>query len=356
MAPKKRNKENRTLPARWRFRNGSFCYQVPKGLEHEWDGKKEFKLGRTLTEAYRVWFERTRIDEDIATMSQAFDRYLLEVVPDKAHSTQQSDIINIRFLRPVFGHLRPSEILPVHAYRYHDIASKERGKVAAKHAVSTLRHVLSMCVKWGVINSNALIKQVTIENQPSRTRLVEDWEIQECLNLKPKIHSTAVDTIKLYLQLKLMTGLTRIDILQLKLSDLKADGIHSMRQKTAKKVGKRTIYKWTDELRELVTEIKQLNPGRIGDVYLFVNRKGLPYFNEKTLKCNGFDSIWQRFMIRVLELTKVSERFHEHDLRASVASESSSAEDASDRLNNSIETARRVYRRKPIEVIPLKRK
>ena len=51
MSPRKRNGENRPLPRRWRLRRGVYWYRVPAGLEHLWDGKKEFMLGKSMTEA-----------------------------------------------------------------------------------------------------------------------------------------------------------------------------------------------------------------------------------------------------------------------------------------------------------------
>jgi len=358
MAPKKRNKENNPLPKGWRFRYGTYWYRVPPGLEREWDNKKEFRLGKSLAEAYKVWAERIQPDTSaLNNMRKIFDRYALEVIPEKAAKTQESNLISLKKLRPVFDVMQPQDIKPVYAYQYYDSKSKKHGNTAAKHDIQLLRHVLTKCVQWGLIDVNPLMGQIRLEGSKPRTRLVEDWEITECLNLKPKIKSRAVVLAKLYIQLKLMTGLSRIDLLQLKLSDLKEDGIHYQRQKTKNTTGKRIIVEWTDELKELIDEIKKLAPYRIGDVYLFVTRKGKPYFDPETMKCNAFDSLWQRFMKRVMELTKVTERFHEHDLRAKAASDSETLEEASKLLgHSSTEITNRVYRRKPTTVTPLKRK
>ena len=155
-----------------------------------------------------------------------------------------------------------------------------------------------------------------------------------------------------------MTGLTRIDILQLKLSDLKEDGIHFQRQKTYKKTAKRYIIEWGNgELKSLIEEIKSFPPHRIGDAHLFITRQCKPYYNPETMKCNAFDSMWQRFMDRVMETTKVTDRFHEHDLRAKVASDSETLEEASARMtHSSTEITKEVYRRKPEIIPPLERK
>ena len=90
-------------------------------------------------------------------------------------------------------------------------------------------------------------------------------------------------------------------------------------------------------------------PRRIGDAHLFITRQGKPYYDPNTMRCNAFDSIWQRFMDRVIDLTKVTDRFHEHDLRAKVTSDSDTLEEASERMpHSSTEITKRIYRRKPI--------
>jgi len=88
---------------------------------------------------------------------------------------------------------------------------------------------------------------------------------------------------------------------------------------------------------------------------LFVTRQGKPYTDNQG-RCNAFDSLWQRFMDKVMETTNVSERFQERDLRAKVASDSDSLVEASERLGHA-DTAitQRVYRRKPVRIQPLKK-
>ena len=50
--------------------------------------------------------------------------------------------------------------------------------------------------------------------------------------------------------------------------------------------------------------------------WLFCNKFGKSYIDEETGEASGWDSIWGRFMDRLLAETKVKERFTEHDLRA----------------------------------------
>ena len=153
------------------------------------------------------------------------------------------------------------------------------------------------------------------------------------------------------------TGLRRGDILRLKLSSIRDDGIHILLNKTKQGTGKRLIIEWDREgdMRALLDEILRIPPRRIGDAPLFVTRQGKPYTDNQG-RCNAFDSLWQRFMDKVMETTNVSERFQERDLRAKVASDSDSLVEASERLGHA-DTAitQRVYRRKPVRIQPLKK-
>ena len=78
--PRKRNREHKGLPERWRWKNGAYRYLVPKGQEHLWDGKTEFKLGKTRPEAHMVYAGRlASIDGAIQTFNELIDRYLLDI-------------------------------------------------------------------------------------------------------------------------------------------------------------------------------------------------------------------------------------------------------------------------------------
>ena len=86
--------------------------------------------------------------------------------------------------------------------------------------------------------------------------------------------------------------------------------------------------------------------------WLFCNRRGEPYVKPNGTT-NGWDSIWQRFMDRVIAETKVQDRFWEKDLRAKVATDAESLEHARSLLSHASDaTTRKVYRRKPEKVIP----
>ena len=88
--------------------------------------------------------------------------------------------------------------------------------------------------------------------------------------------------------------------------------------------------------------------------FLFSKRYGQGYIDEATGESHGWDSMWQRFMDRVIEETKVENRFTEHDLRAKCASDATTLEHARALLSHAdARTTDAIYRRKPEVVEPL---
>ena len=80
------------------------------------------------------------------------------------------------------------------------------------------------------------------------------------------------------------------------------------------------------ERREAVNPAIAVRP--VLSPFLFCNRRGEGYIDEDTGEAHGWDSMWQRFMDRVLKETNVKVRFTEHDLRAKVGSDAESLEKA----------------------------
>ena len=102
MAPKQRRNENKGYPKGWRWKHGAWRYRVPVGLEHEWEGKREFTLGRTDVEAYKTWSDRLQLHRQVRTIAELLERYQQQVVPAKAPRTQRANTETIMRLRKVF--------------------------------------------------------------------------------------------------------------------------------------------------------------------------------------------------------------------------------------------------------------
>lgn len=349
--PKARKPENAGLPKRWVSTRNAYYYMVPPGQEHAWDGKKQFKLGDTLNDAYKVWADRIGSVGEIKTVDKLLDRYLLEVIPTKKVLTQVENKRAIKRLRVVFGEMGIDEIKPRLIYQYRD---KSASKSQARKEIWTFSHVFVKAVEWGLLDRHPFRGEVRLEGEKPRDRYIEDWELEECLALPCKRKKGGVLMIQAYMRVKLLTGLRRGDLLRLTMDNIKPDGIHVTPRKTENSTGKRMIIDMSDALRDAIALAKAARPVDISP-YLFCNRDGECYFDEEKETASGWDSMWQRFIDRVLKETKVKERFTEHDMRAKCASDATSLEHARQLLTHAdSRITERVYRRKPERVQPLR--
>ncbi len=348
--PPKRKAENKGLPARWKLQHGAYYYRVPPGLEPMWDGKQFFRLGKSLPEAYKTWADRIGSTDKVRNIGQLLDRYVLEVVPTKAITTQAGNQVFIKAIRAAFGAFPIDQVKPRHVYQYVDARS---AKISAHREVEILSHALTKAVQWGIIDRHPFKGEVRLEGEKPRTRYVEDWELIEALALPANRAKGSVKMIQAYLKLKLLTGQRRGDLLRLTAADLQDDGIHFTPRKTSTTTVKRLIIEWSDALRAAVAEAKGTRP--VISPYLFCNRKGECYVDESTGNAHGWDSMWQRFMDRLLVDTKITERFTEHDIRAKCASDAETLAHAQQLLAHADgKTTERIYRRKPERVKPLR--
>jgi integrase len=349
--PRPRRPENRGLPSRWRFDHGAYYYQVPIGAEGAWDGKRSFRLGKTLPEAYRTWADRIGSVDHAGTIGALLDRYALEVIPTKGVSTQAHNHVAIKPLRAVFADVGLHDLKPRHVYLY---IEKRVAKTSARREIEILSHAFTKAVEWGYIDRHPFKGQIRLTGEKPRKRYVEDWEIVECLSLSSRRSAGSIRAVQAYILLKLLTGMRRGDLLRLMLSDLGDEGIHVTPRKTQGSTGKRMIIRWSDELRDAVQLAKEVRPNSYSD-YLFCTRTGECYFDEETGRAGGWDSMWRGFMTRLLTETKVVVRFTEHDLRAKCASDAKTLEHARALLAHADgRLTDRVYRRKPEMVDPLR--
>lgn len=356
-----RRPENKGLPSRWVFKHGAYFYRTRLTDRSKWEGKSFFRLGATLPEAYREWADRMESTIIVKTINDLLDRYAAEVIPTKKPKTRESNIIGIASLRSVFGELNVSKITPPMIYQYVDKRSVKRpnengrlvgGRVAALREIEVLSHAYTKAVEWGYVPRHPFKGEVRLKGSKPRDRYVEDWEIIECLSVVPFRKKGSVLAIQSYIRIKLLTGMSQYDLLSLTEADLRSDGIHIQRNKTKDSSGKRTIYGWSEHLKNAVNNAKESRPAESN--YLFCNKFGKCYINLETDEAPGWKTMWQNFMKRVMSETKIKEHFTQHDLRAKCASDAKTLEHARALLSHAdSRTTRRVYRRKPEHVEPL---
>jgi integrase len=192
-------------------------------------------------------------------------------------------------------------------------------------------------VQWGVLDNNPG-REVEKVRLPKRKRYVDDDEFQT-------VYSLASPTLQVTMDLAVLTGLRRGDLLSLTRDNLTDEGILITPGKTQNTSGKTLLIEWSEELRQVIDRAKRLPPEVRQPI--IATRRGKAYTGE------GFNANWQRLMKKALE-NGLTESFRFHDLRAKSASDDT-ADAASERLGHTSKaTTDRWYRRKPERVRPLR--
>lgn len=327
MAP--RRQKDKHLPPRVYLKCGSY-YFVDKN-------NKWHKLAKTLPEAMAKWAELVDPNQPIYKMNQLFDRYMLEVAPTKAKESYRDNIREMKNLRIAFGEMAPDAIEPMHIYKYLDI----RGKVAktrANREKSLLSHVFSMAIRWGIVRDNPC-RNVKRLKETKRDRYITDQEFLTVRNIAPEFIQQLMD-------LAYITGLRKGDLLDIKYSDIKEDGIYV----TVNKTGKNHCIEWSETLKACIEQIKQSQTAQ-SSTFLFSTRSGEAY------TVSGFDSIWQRFMRKAVKQGVIKERFRFHDIRRKAATDAEKAggrEFARQLLGHTHQTTTAIYISGVEKVKPLK--
>ncbi|MAC32263.1 MAG: integrase [Haliea sp.] len=333
MSPKPRKKENSGLPKNWRFKHGAYYYRVPPGERHRWDGKSDFRLGATLSEAHITYGKRQEFAGALQSMAQVCDRYALEVVPFKAPATQRSNQYSLRRIRYAFGDNPVQAIKPVHIYQYRDHIGRTESKKKANLDLEVLSHLFTKAIEWGAREGHPMTgRQVVKFPMKARDRYVTDAEL---------IAFAATLPVKwqLLVSLAVWTGRRKSELLNLTRADLTEEGIAFS---NSKRKGDRFTVAWTDELRGIVEAILSLQ-SKVSAMHLFHTRMGQPYIKPDGT-ASGFDAIWQRYMKKWE--TAGNERFTLHDLRAKRASDLT-LEQAQELLRHTTAgMTQRTYRRK----------
>lgn len=365
--PKPRNKENANLPKGWRFKHNAYYYRVPVGQEKHWDGKKEFRLGKTLAESYVEFGQRQTVPDKIYKISMLLQKYHNTIVSLQAVKTQHSKKRSMDILLPVIGEMNPEDLEPTHVYEMLDLITKKHGQSTARIIYAYLSHVYTKAIEWGVVKHHPIKGRVSKPKPSSRDRYVEDWELSEALSVAP-------DIIKAHIYLKLVTGIRKSDILTLRLDeifktpahvnkcrkspdnitidDLREGGLHLKAAKTQNSSGKKIRITWKPQVIDAIIYALKINKCNYAQ-YLIVNRTCDGYFIERTGEPSGFNSAWARWMKLAIKKTKLEQTFQEKDIRAKVGSDMKSLKQASELLGHtSKQTTENHYRRKGQEVEP----
>lgn len=230
------------------------------------DGKRVWQsLGSDLTSAVA---QLNEIHDDAqTTLAGIIERYKREVFPTKAVNTQRQQAGQAERLKRLFGHMTPHQIKPPIAIQYID----KRGKVAGNREIALLRHILTKCVHWGILDTNPLRGLQYRHPEKPRDRIVTPDDLRFVMR-------RAKSRERYLIWLIFLTGLRREDALRLTRWHCKPDGIHTTEGKT----GKRVVIAWTASLEKVIKRLQKLS--------------GNEFF---PVSSSGIDSEWQRLRARL---------------------------------------------------------
>jgi integrase len=311
---------------------------LPRGMSLEWGtyyfrgpDRKRLSLGRDFADAMRKYGELFR-DAPLTTFGAVLDRYLQQVTPKKAERTQVDERGYIGKLRVVFGNMPPRTITPKMVAELRDRLELKSGPVQSNHHLKTIKHVFKKAVEWGVLPANPA-REVARAEVKQRERYVDDDELAKVYAVAPPMVQVAID-------LAVLTGLRRGDLLALTKDQLKDDGIHVRTAKTKRGL----IISYSPELTDVLEKAKLLEP-RFRQ-HVIATRRGKRYTGH------GFSTVWQKAMKKALPK---GQRFTFNDLRSKSASDTTDLAEASARLGHTTTSVtKRHYVRKPATVKPLR--
>ena len=107
--------------------------------------------------------------------------------------------------------------------------------------------------------------------------------------------------------------------------------------------------------QKLKSRHPQALPPVVSSPWVFHTRKGTSYYDMEKRRAPGFKNIWGRSMKKALAESDLVESFREHDLRAKVASDLDTLQQAQEQLAHSdSKVTNKHYRRKGTVVQPAK--
>ena len=270
-------------------------------------------------------------------MREVFRRYRTDVLPKKAASTAKTQGRQLEHLEEIFGDMEPPSIRPHHVAQFHDIRGRDR-PVSANRELALLSHVMRYAIRIGKLPSGVNpCSTIQRHKEEVRDRYIEHEEYNA-------VWQRASAQMRVLMDLAYLTGQRQADLVNLKRSQLRADGIHFRQQKsvTRGKVARKLIIEYSGQLRSVLSAAGELTD--VPSLYVVCKSDGQKYTSA------GVQTAWQRLMEDCMCAGAITERFTFHDIRAKAGSD-----DDDGRLlgHMSEATRRRIYRRKPEKFRPV---
>ncbi|MGZ8213511.1 MAG: tyrosine-type recombinase/integrase [Methylosarcina sp.] len=346
MGRKRTEKNHHALPKYVYIRRGWYIYRPHLG-----EGKlgKDIKLCPEKSPLSEVWLRYEALAGTGAprkTLNWLFEQYLASAQhADKADKTRKEYELNAKTLSRtplktgsgLFGEVDAERITPGVIRKYIDARTTPAGKpapVAANREIA----FMSICYSWAIerdlLKTNPC-KDVRRNSEKPRERYITEQEYQAVFNLAAKLPH-----IQAAMEFAYLCRMRLCEVLDLKQSDIKENGILIRRRKGSRD----NITKWTPRLEAAVIMSRSLPMPGVQPINPYLIR-GL---GGQKLTEGGFQSSWQRIMIKAAEMG--IERFTFHDLKARGVSDTEGDKQKASGHKSASMLA--VYDRKIAEVMP----
>lgn len=333
------------LPKRWIKNHGAYYYRPAPSERHLFDNKSWYHLGRNYPDALRE-FARIRDIEVGEELHSAIDRYTIERLPRLKPQTQAAYKASLERLRSLIGHNKIAAICPKGVYQYMDGMAKNHTMNVANTDLKVLNGVLDACVRWGLVDSNKIKGEVAYFGKrdglkKERDRYVEDWELSAW-------QSVASPQQVAFAAIVMLTGGRKADTLRIMENHITKDSLTIHNSKT----GEDAVYHMTDALQAAIEEARKAKPHP--SLFLFANHRGGCYVGDNG-RCESFDRVWRKSMVKAIKETELEQSFTRHDLRAKVGSDAENEARAQELLRHTDPAmTRKHYRRKKQMIRPVK--
>jgi integrase len=258
----RRKTKDLDLPPRM-ARKGNALYYVPSVGDRKW-----IPLGSDKPKALLKWAEREG-KAGGRTVQDAWNRYEAFHLPELSENTQRNYRVSAKAVLEYFGDAPATQVETQHIAEYLDTYPKKK---AANAHVVLLSILFEKMRRWGWTQHNpTIVKKNPVSR---RERYITDDEFF-------KLREASRPLVRIVMDLCYLTCSRQSDILKIKLTDIREDGLYIVQKKT----GTKQVYTITPELDAALGRAKAL---RESITYLICDRQGEPYTQPR------FQKMWVR--------------------------------------------------------------
>lgn len=250
-------------------------------------------------------------------MSELFDKYEAEYVPELQPRSQRDYKGILVILRKTFGHLTPQEVKPRHVA---DFINVKTGRIHRNRMVTILSTVYkiamgSWCIEMDLVNPCTVVKKWPTK---PRERYITDAEFAA-------IRAIACPQVQIAMDLALLTGQRQSDIVQMTWKQIKAIGVARPDWRIEidqGKTGKKLAIMISPAVETVLKRARLMEP-------MWPRENVVRTKFGKAYTPDGFRALWQRTIRSYEKLTGIkTDRAHFHDIRAKSISDNLSLDNA----------------------------